>query len=145
MPPELAELLRWIQKAEHDLQTAEVALDLSRPITDTAGFHCQQAVEKLLKAFLLSKDWDPEKIHDLRALTLRCARFDDGFRGLMEQVAPLTAFAVRYRYPGPNDPTVREANEALTVARTVRDFVLQRLPGEVRGERGRGADALDLD
>ena len=88
MPPEFAELRRWVQKADHDIQTAEVALDLSIPITDTAGFHCQQAVEKLLKVFLLSKERDPERIHDLRALAIQCARFDDGFRELMGQVAP---------------------------------------------------------
>lgn len=31
MPPEIAELLRWIEKADHDLRTAELALNLSRP------------------------------------------------------------------------------------------------------------------
>ena len=38
MRPELVELRRWIEKAEHDIQTADAALGLSRPVTDTPAF-----------------------------------------------------------------------------------------------------------
>ena len=133
MPPEIAELRRWIEKAEHDVRTAEAAVDLSRPITDTAAFHCQQAVEKMLKAYLFWRDRDFEKIHDLRALTLECAGFDGAFRELLDRVGPLSGYAVRFRYPGPNDPTVDEVHAALAVVREVREFVLERLPPDVRG------------
>jgi HEPN domain-containing protein len=132
MPPELAELRRWIQKADHDVQTAEVAVGLSRPVTDTAAFHCQQAVEKLLKAYLFWRDQDFEKIHDVRALALECALFDPAFRAQVDRVAPLTAYAVRFRYPGPNDPTADEVHAALAVVREVRAFVLERLPSGAR-------------
>jgi HEPN domain-containing protein len=132
MPPELAELRRWIQKADHDIQTAQVAVGLSRPVTDTAAFHCQQAVEKLLKVYLVWRDRDFEKIHDVRALALECAGFDPAFREQVDRVAPLTAYAVRFRYPGPNDPTVAEVHAALAVVREVREFVLERLPQDVR-------------
>ena len=52
MPPEEAEIQRWLEKAEHDRRAADALLDQDPPITDAAGFHCQQAVEKLLKAYL---------------------------------------------------------------------------------------------
>ncbi len=131
MPPEIAELRRWIEKADHDLQTAEVALGLSRPITDTAAFHCQQAAEKLLKAYLFWREHDFEKIHDLRALSLECARFDPSFRTLLDRVGPLTAYAVRFRYPGPDDPAVEEVRSALVVVREVRELVLERFPPNI--------------
>jgi hypothetical protein len=44
-----------LQKASHDLETAERALYAGHPITDTAAYHCHQAVEKALKAFLASR------------------------------------------------------------------------------------------
>jgi len=133
MPPDVLELRRWLEKAEHDLRTVEVALDLSKPVTDTAAFHCQQAVEKLLKGYLFWRDHDFEQIHDLRALALQCASLDSEFRPWVERVGPLTAYAVRFRYPGPNDPTLEEVRGALTIANEVQVFVLERLPPGVRG------------
>ncbi len=44
---------KWIEKAEKDLLTAERELSFQDPVTDTVCFHCQQAVEKYLKAFLV--------------------------------------------------------------------------------------------
>ena len=45
----------WLAKADHDLETAERALYAGAPITDTAAYHCHQAAEKALKAFLASR------------------------------------------------------------------------------------------
>lgn len=42
-----------LKKAEHDLIAASMIIDLNPIILDIACFHCQQAVEKLLKTFLL--------------------------------------------------------------------------------------------
>ncbi len=43
----------WIRIAEKDLRRVKRLLDDQDP--EGAGFHLQQAVEKFLKAFLLSK------------------------------------------------------------------------------------------
>ena len=56
---------RWIMKAENDLRTAESVLQVSNPIADTACFHAQQCVEKLLKAVLTTKgthDWKAQGV-----------------------------------------------------------------------------------
>jgi len=37
-------------------------------VTDAVCFHCQQAVEKLLKAYLISKNVEFGRIHDLETL-----------------------------------------------------------------------------
>ncbi len=47
MPPDAAEALRWLDKADHDA-AAVAALSHDPPICDVAAFHCQQAVEKML-------------------------------------------------------------------------------------------------
>jgi HEPN domain-containing protein len=130
MPPESAEIRAWIEKVRHDLCTAQLALDQSPPITDVAGFHVQQAVEKTLKAFLVWRGVEFEKIHDLRALGLACARGDPAFAGWIERVAPLSAYAVRFRYPGPAEPTPEDVRAALDLALELWQFVTERLPAD---------------
>lgn len=128
MPPETAELRRWLEKAEHDRRSAEGLLGLDPPITDTAAFHCQQAVEKLLKAFLFAHSVPFERTHDRRALVVTCATIDPTFGTLRDRVAELTPYGVRFRYPGPDDPTLERVREALGVVMEVERFVGARLP-----------------
>ena len=54
VPPEVGQTVRrWIEKAEHDLEAAtRILQDEHGCPYDTACFHCQQAVEKYLKAAL---------------------------------------------------------------------------------------------
>lgn len=127
MPPDLAELQRWLHKAENDRRSAEALLALTDPIPDTAAFHCHQAVEKLLKAYLFWHGIDFEKTHDLRALVAACMDRDGAFSVLEARVAGLTPFAVRFRYPGPADPSPEAAREALLIVEEVKAFVLSRL------------------
>lgn len=131
MPPEAAEVRRWLTKADNDVRAAQAALSLTPPITDVAAFHCQQAVEKLLKGYLVWQGREFEKVHDLRALANVCAECDPKFADLREQVAPLTPFAVRFRYPGPVDPTADQVRNALALVEVAREFVLARLPAEM--------------
>ncbi len=131
MPPELAEVRRWLQKAENDRLTAEAALECVPPITDTASFHVQQCLEKMLKAYLVWREHEFEKTHDLRALVELCADYDASFLDHRDAMQPITAYAVRFRYPVATDPTEEEVRDALAVAETVRRFVGERLPPEV--------------
>ena len=132
MPPELAEVKEWLRKADHDRRTAEAALDQKPPITDIAAFHCQQAAEKYVKAYLVHRREPFERIHDLEHLVGQCAALDPAWDELRDPVEPLTAYAVRFRYPGPPDPSVEEVQTALAVVNQLRDFVLERLPREAQ-------------
>lgn len=132
MPPETVEVRRWVEKADHDRRMAELGLAQSPPLTEAAAFHAQQAVEKLLKAYLVCQRHEFERIQDLGMLAEQCAQHDPAFDTLREQVDPLTPYAVRFRYPGPIDPTVEEVQTAMTVVREVWAFVTDRLPPEAR-------------
>ncbi len=128
MPPELGEVREWLRKARHDRRMAEAGLAQAPPITDAAAFHCQQAAEKYLKAYLLHRGEPFEFIHDLEALMEQCTRLDPAWESLRDAVEPLTAYAVRFRYPGPADPSVEEVRSALRVVIELEQFVLSRLP-----------------
>jgi HEPN domain-containing protein len=55
----------WILFADKDLQAAEIILKDEYPLTNIAAFHCQQAIEKYLKAVLIEKNIPLVKTHDL--------------------------------------------------------------------------------
>ena len=59
------ELRQWLIKAGHDLGSAKRLLSGDETFPDTAVYHCQQAAEKALKAYLTLKDTPFQKVHDL--------------------------------------------------------------------------------
>lgn len=87
---------------------------------------------RLLKAFLIWHEEEFEKTHDLRLLIERCGSHDPAFLDHQDTVEPLTAYAIRFRYPGPEDPSTDEVSAALDVVEQVWDFVLPRLPDDAR-------------
>ena len=119
---------RWLVKAEHDLRTAETMLGVDDPTTDTICFHCQQCVEKCLKAFLCMKDRDIPRIHDLVALLEVCLEYDDGFEELRLATQELSDYAIETRYPDEwRDIPESEAAGALEKAKSAMAFVRRSL------------------
>ncbi|MBM2817019.1 MAG: hypothetical protein HW421_3781 [Ignavibacteria bacterium] len=43
----------WLERAEHDMETAKLVFNHLPTFFDTICFHCQQSAEKYLKAYLL--------------------------------------------------------------------------------------------
>lgn len=118
-------LEQWIEKADHDLITTQMIIDSNPIILDIACFHCQQAVEKLLKAFLLYKGQELMKTHNLDILLKKCSNIDIDF--LKFNFKNLDDFAVRARYPEYLDPELSEAQEYYQIALNVKELVLQKI------------------
>lgn len=132
-PSRIADTTAWLLKAAKDLRSAEVAQGARPPILSDTVFHCQQAVEKALKAFLAWHDLPFRKTHNLVELGEQCAGLDSSLEHALRRAAPLTEYAWKYRYPGePDEPSTEEAEEALSVAGEVHEAILARLPGDVR-------------
>ena len=56
----------WLARARDDLELAENAVrGGTGPFMRDAAFHCQQAAEKALKAFLTWRDLPFPRVHDL--------------------------------------------------------------------------------
>lgn len=91
MTPIANEVSEWLRKAYHDVRLAELGLGASPALTDGAAFHCQQAAEKLLKAWLTFRGQAFERIHDLEALVDQCCCVDPAWAPLRDVVEPLTA------------------------------------------------------
>jgi len=57
---------QWIQQSEDELNTARYLLEGG--FFKSACYHARQAIEKSIKAALLNKGWDLEKIHNTERL-----------------------------------------------------------------------------
>ena len=58
---------------------------------------CQQAAEKVLKAFLIFHDRDPERTHDVERLLELAIAFDQGLAAFRSAAQRLTPLATLYR------------------------------------------------
>ncbi len=121
----------WVAKAEEDLKTATHTLKLRRSCpTATVCFHAQQSVGKYLKAYLVYRGVPVPKSHDIEELVTRVPHQARPNLSVEEQ-ALLTEYAVGTRYPGWRDVLLREARDAVMLARHVRRHVRSLLPNAV--------------
>jgi HEPN domain-containing protein len=125
----------WMIKAWRDLETARRAATGDPPFYDVAVYHCQQAAEKAVKAFLVHHGKSYEKTHDIEVLADLACEVDSNFSKLADAADALTPYATRFRYPNATfavEPQPTEYAEALQHAQDVYDFVLNLLPSEAR-------------
>ena len=96
MTPALQAYIKsWLNKAEHDLLSAQRLLEIEPMILDNACFHCQQSIEKCLKAFLIYHGRDIERTHNVIFLLSECAIFDSVFAAV--DPMNINAYAVQGR------------------------------------------------
>lgn len=97
MDPENSLYFRdWIAYGEEDLERAQILLNAED--LRGAAFHIQQAVEKYLKGFLLSKGWPLEPTPALDRLLNEALRYEpalERFRAACQRIAGYG----RIRYP----------------------------------------------
>ena len=126
------ELRQWLIKAHHDLRSVRQLLAAEPPLLDTAAYHCQQAAEKSLKAFLVLQDSSFSKTHLLSHLVEQCAVVEPRFTELSEAAEFLTPFATSFRYPGDVlEPMQDDVETGLKLAEHIVDFVLALMPDVV--------------
>jgi HEPN domain-containing protein len=117
---------QWIKKADNDVLSAQVLLEHSPMILDNACFHCQQAIEKYLKALLIHNQKDITKTHDIEFLIEQCAEIESDFRNF--DLKNVSLFAVKFRYPDDSlMPDSNEAKEYLSLALEIKRLVLQKI------------------
>ena len=125
----VADTVAWLQKAKEDLQIAKQLVKPSKALSGGAVFHCQQAAEKSLKAFLVWHDVPFRKTHYLKEVGDACVEVDATLKETVGRAVPLTEYAWKFRYPGePDHPSRKEAESALGIATEVYKAIIKRLP-----------------
>lgn len=122
-------LNEWLRKAQADIAVAERLVTDDTVFANAVAFHCQQASEKFIKAFLTWHQVEFPKTHDLKELLELVAEDHAALAGQLEEVAILTPYGVDLRYPGDRpDASLEEARDAVRLARKARDAILPLLP-----------------
>jgi len=113
---------QWLLKANEDLLVVNKLTEDEILATSSVCFHCQQAVEKFLKAFLIANGVEIRKTHNIEYLLSECADFDCDFANIDPK--ELSDFGVDTRYPGDmfvpdNDETLEYKNLAFEIKELV--------------------------
>ena len=122
----------WLQSARNDFIVIDSLLGMihnprHRP-HEQVLYHCQQATEKALKAFLYNNNLQPWG-HDLNALRTDCSKLDIAFNAkrITDHCAFLQAYSAA-RYPDYTDTVDASiASRGINSAKRVYDFVSERI------------------
>jgi len=115
---------QWLVKAREDLTAAEILVAQQSPLLGIIGFHCQQAAEKYIKAFLVLHDIKFTKTHDIALLIDLIGNVDNSLADVLHDAIILSDYGVDVRYPGDiPELTPEEAKEAVKLAGMVRDAI----------------------
>jgi len=112
----------WIEIADNDLDSAILLNEAARKHCEIICYHCAQAAEKYLKAYLIYKDIIPKKIHDLRFLHNHCIEFDGEFEKIITECSYLNKFSNDIRYPTKYQTNEDDVNASINAAQKIRDF-----------------------
>jgi len=121
---------QWILKAEEDLLVISRLTD-GQIIAPTAiCFHCQQAAEKYLKAFLIFHEVEIRRTHNIEFLLSECCDINPVFGEI--DAKNLSDYGVDVRYPGdmyiPNESEVRDS---IAIAQRIKSIVENSILSEI--------------
>ena len=119
----------WIRKGKEDFEFARINFEEEKPFYAQICFHFQQAVEKYLKAYIIAKELDFRKIHDLPLLLKQCSLKDHEFKDFTEDCEYLSTFYIEARYPvhWPIHLSRTETQKAYRAADNIITFVRKKL------------------
>ena len=120
----MKEFEKWFRKAESDLLVIKNNMASDEIPIDACCFHAQQAAEKYLKAYLVSKQINFPKTHDLQSFNTFCLAINASFNQITEPAIKLSDYAIAPRYPDAfDDLTLDDAKNAYQDAITIKEFV----------------------
>jgi len=124
---------KWLQVAKEDLLAAKNLVKVE--LFSAVVYHCQQTAEKSLKGYLVFKEQEILKTHDLIKLTKLCTELDQSFAVLYEKVEYLNPFSSKFRYPSEDEiPDLEAAQLAVKHAQSIMSFVGKKIAEPETGQ-----------
>ena len=114
----------WLEKALSDLRASRILF--KEGLLEESAFHSQQAVEKALKAILVSLRVKPPRTHSIEHLLALLEEHINVSWAYEEDLPALTYYAVEIRYPAP-PVSMEEVAEALELAGKTVDWARKKL------------------
>jgi HEPN domain-containing protein len=126
MNEQIEEVKEWIKKADHDLGSAKIIYLHLPDYFDTIAFHCQQAVEKSIKAILVFFKIEFQRSHDLVYLLELLSRKIEIDEIKFRNAFTLNNYAVQIRYPNKIVKLTKEEIEmAIQIAEEFQEFSIK--------------------
>ncbi len=122
----------WILLADQDLKVSEILVKDEDSLTNIAVFHCQQAIEKYLKSYLIEQNIPLIKTHDLIKLNGMIKEIKD--LGIdKNKLILINEVYIESRYPGelgllPDGiPSNEEVEKIIEYAKEIKTIILDEL------------------
>lgn len=122
------EVNEWLKKADSDFRIIEHELRLpdEEIVIEAVCFHCQQAIEKHLKAFLIYHKINYKKTHNIDLLLIECNKLDKDFEKI--EAKNISQFGVKIRYPDDlYSPSIEEMKYYCNLTKQIRKLILVKL------------------
>jgi len=116
------EVKEWMELADCDFDSAKILNNATRRHYEIICYHCSQATEKYLKAYLVYNDIIPEKTHDLIHLYRYCYNIDSVFQSINTICGFLNRFANDIRYPHKYEVTDSDVDFAIDAVEKIQNF-----------------------
>jgi len=119
---------KWIHFAQMDFDCATSMAEKFRPPLEIVCYHCQQSVEKILKAYIIANtNAPPQKTHVLIDLLNVCTPYSTDFDNFKKICIKLTPYITVTRYPSSIDLTEYAMKQAIVDAQAVLEFTKSKL------------------
>ena len=106
----------WLEMAARDLLAARLLIEQGQCL-EIAGFHCQQCMEKTLKAYLIAVTGRLVDGHNLTWLLRQAIKARAEFRIYMDDAAEMNRLYIEARYPSDRE-LILSAEDAEAMRRT---------------------------
>lgn len=130
----------WLDRAGEDILSAGELMQNDN-CYNAAAFHCQQTIEKALKAYILLKSDQLMDGHNLPWLCKRAMRYDKRFSEWLDQSAVLSRCYIETRYPAdlPLDLDFAKVMEYFRMAKAMYLFICAEVDSTVDDRRAHPA------
>jgi len=114
MAADSLDVQKWVRRAKMDFDSAAKLVETRfEPPIEVVCYLCQQAAEKILKAYTIAKTNTRAASHKLEDLLDECAHHSAEFNELKSGCLNLSPYATLARYPSIIEPTEQHMKQAL--------------------------------
>lgn len=122
----------WLDRAGEDMISANILSNDDR-LFNSAAFHCQQAIEKALKGYILLKSGELVDGHNLTWLCKRAMRYDKEFTKWLDESTSLNRCYIETRYPNDSytEISYRKIKRYYNMAQDMYIFICEQVDDEL--------------
>ena len=115
----------WIDKSERDIKSAKILKEHDCG-NDVVAFHCQQAIEKILKAYLIVKGEGIVSGHSLLYLCKLAQGHDANYKKYLKDCGFANQYYIETRYSADSPLIVSdyEADECIKIAEEIYRYTI---------------------